>query len=79
MNMTPNELRFDADIEFDPIENEADGGAMQSTFPAKVSLAMAYVPFQRFENLYESDKALDRGTLFACLDLPFYGSGKERR
>ena len=45
----------------------------ESTFPAHVSLAMMYIPFQRFENLYEPEKALERGTLFAELDLPFYG------
>jgi len=48
----------------------------ESTFPAHVSLAMMYVPFQRFQNLYEPDKALTRGTLFADLDLPFYGTRK---
>ncbi len=46
----------------------------ESTFPAHVSLAMAYVPFQRFENLYDDEKALKNGTLFADLNLPFYGS-----
>lgn len=45
----------------------------ESTFPAKVSLAMMYVPFQRFERLYDAEKALERGTLFEELDLPFYG------
>ncbi len=45
----------------------------ESTFPAHVSLAMMYVPFQRFENLYDEEKALARGTLFAELDMPFYG------
>jgi len=52
----------------------------ESTFPAHVSLAMMYVPYQRFENLYEPDKALERGTLFKDLDLPFYGGkgGKNR-
>lgn len=45
-----------------------------STFPAHISLAMMYVPYQRFENLYEPEKALERGTLFADLDMPFYGS-----
>ena len=45
----------------------------ESSFPAHVSLAMMYVPYQRFENLYDEEKALDRGTLFAELDLPFYG------
>ena len=47
------------------------------TFPSRISLAMSYVPYQRFENLYDGEKALARGTLFACLDLPFHG-GKER-
>lgn len=45
----------------------------ESTFPAHVSLAMMYVPFQRFENTYEPEKALERGTLFQELDMPFYG------
>ncbi len=48
----------------------------ESSFPSRVSLAMMYVPYQRFENLYEPEKALERGTLFADLDLPFYGSKK---
>ena len=46
---------------------------VESSFPAHVSLAMAYVHYQRFENLYDEDKALERGTLFKDLDLPFYG------
>lgn len=45
----------------------------ESTFPAKVSLAMMYIPYQRFERLYDEEKALSRGTLFEELDLPFYG------
>ena len=45
----------------------------ESSFPAKVSLAMMYVPYQRFEKLYDEEKALSRGTLFEELDLPFYG------
>ena len=46
---------------------------IESTFPPKVSLAMMYIPFQRFERLYDPEKALERGTLFEELDLPFYG------
>ena len=46
----------------------------ESSFPPHISLAMAYVPFQRFENLYDDEKALNNGTLFADLYLPFYGS-----
>ncbi len=45
----------------------------ESTFPAHVSLAMMYVPYQRFEKLYNDERALERGTLFETLDLPFYG------
>lgn len=37
----------------------------------KLPLAMAYVPMQRFEKLYSSTKALEAGTLFEALDLPY--------
>lgn len=46
----------------------------QSMFPAKISLAMSYVPDQPFENLYDETTALSRGTLFRSLDFPFYGA-----
>lgn len=36
-------------------------------------LAMAYVPYQKFENLNEPCKALEQGTLFRELYMPFYG------
>lgn len=42
-------------------------------------LAMAYVPMQRFENLYSLDEALCAGTLFKDLDKPFLGSKAERK
>lgn len=38
-------------------------------------LAMAYVPWQKWENIYSSDKGFKRGTIFADLDKPFYGRG----
>lgn len=37
----------------------------------KQVLAMAYVPTQDWNNLYDPCKALKRGTLFAPLDKPF--------
>ncbi len=41
-------------------------------------LAMAYVPMQKFENLYGLDEALCAGTLFKDLDKPFFGrAGKK--
>lgn len=42
-------------------------------------LAMVYAPSQTFQNLYEPDEALSRGTLFAELDLPFEGRSVTRR
>lgn len=36
-------------------------------------LAMAYVPWQRWNQTYELDKALMCGTLFPELNKPFYG------
>ncbi|WMJ85336.1 spore coat associated protein CotJA [Anaerocolumna sp. MB42-C2] len=43
--------------------------------PASPSLAMAYVPIQKFRDLYDINYALQVGTLFKELDLPFYGIG----
>ncbi|MBE5960748.1 MAG: spore coat associated protein CotJA [Lachnospiraceae bacterium] len=37
------------------------------------SLAMAYVPWQPFQNVYEDAEAHDIGTIFADLNLDFYG------
>lgn len=36
-------------------------------------LAMVYAPLQVFRNLYDMDTALQKGTMFAELDLPFMG------
>lgn len=39
-------------------------------------LAMCYVPWQVFRNLYENEfVALERGTIFKELDLDWYGRG----
>ena len=47
-------------------------------FPPQVSLAMLYVPYQRWDKLYSEEEALERGTLFRALDLPFLGGRKTR-
>ena len=39
-------------------------------------LAMSYVPFQQWNTTYPLAKALERGTLFPGLDLPFKGGMK---
>ena len=38
-----------------------------------VPLAMAYVPMQRFEDIYDVDQAFCAGTLFCDLNKPFLG------
>ncbi len=45
----------------------------QDIFPQQIALAMAYVPMQRFENLYDEKDGFYVGTVFASLDLPFKG------
>ena len=42
-----------------------------SVFPARTPLAMAYVPSQEFEDLYDASAALENGTLFKILNFPF--------
>lgn len=46
---------------------------MSDPFCADVPLAMAYVPMQKWQKLYDPDVALERGTLFLELDKPFIG------
>lgn len=38
-------------------------------------IAMAYVPWQEWKNIYAAEKALCRGTIFEELDKPFLGKG----
>ncbi len=47
-------------------------------FPQKTPLAMAYVPFQQWGEVYNSDQAFNSGTLFPELDLPFERGGESK-
>lgn len=38
-------------------------------------LAMAYVPWQQWQNIYEICQGFQRGTIFEDLDKPFHGRG----
>lgn len=38
-------------------------------------LAMAYVPWQKWQNLYDAEKGFCNGTIFQELNLPFQGIG----
>ena len=40
-------------------------------------LAMVYAPYQLFRDIYTEEVALNRGTMFAELDLPFEGDKKK--
>ena len=42
-------------------------------------LAMAYIPLQRWEDIYDTQTAFDRGTIVRALDKPFTGKGAERK
>lgn len=43
------------------------------SFPERTPLAMAYVPYQNWEETYAENVALAKGTIFPSLDLPFLG------
>ena len=42
-------------------------------FPQHTPIAMAYVPYQQWEKLYDDAVAISRGTIFPSLDKPFIG------
>ena len=52
---------------------ENGGPTALQAFPGRLSLAMAYVPTQRFGCLYEPETGFERGTIYKQLDLPFLG------
>ena len=54
-------------------ERRPGNGGDISRFPKNMPLAMAYVPFQQWGQVYDDSEALDKGTLFPELDLPFTG------
>lgn len=45
----------------------------KTPFPEDPALAIAYVRWQEFHNVYEPEEAYVHGTIFPCLDKPFYG------
>ena len=51
---------------------EGDKNCRDTDFE-KWALAMAYVPWQSWETPFEPDTALEHGSLFSALVLPFEG------
>lgn len=63
---------------FDMIRSRKMPGSSGETigrFPADTPVGMAYVPYQIWEDPYETDTALEAGTLFSSLDYPLEDGG----
>ena len=46
------------------------------TFPDDIALAMAYIPWQELQDVYEPETALKNGILFPELNKPFKAGGR---
>ena len=55
------------------MNNTTNTNVNKSLFPDETPIGMCYVPFQQWETPYAENVALERGTMFPSLDLPFYG------
>ncbi len=53
------------------LDNMTVPASPQGVFPAKLSLAMAYVPYQTWEEPMAPSDALRAGTVFPSLCMPF--------
>lgn len=61
------------------ITGNMGNSVQESVFPTETPLAMAYVPFQKWEEPYAPNEALAAGTIFPSLDLPFEGSKSRKK
>lgn len=55
----------------------ADGGLLpqpKTAFPAETPLAMAYVPYQMWDAVYDAEEGIAQGSMFPSLVKPFYGA-----
>lgn len=59
----------------DRSRNAMNKPSLKKTFPAETPLAMAYVPFQQLNEVYDAENALKNGTLFPELNFPFLNGG----
>lgn len=48
----------------------------RSMLPYNPVVAMAYIPFQQWNEVYSAEKGLSAGTMFPCLNLPFVGCSR---
>lgn len=54
-------------------KNRMERNDRNSENERRMPLGISYVPWQEFSKMYEPMKALERGTAFPELDLPFCG------
>ena len=47
--------------------------ACKDIFLDNVPLGMGYIPWQRWDSVYDLNRSLSAGTIFPCLDKPFLG------
>ena len=53
---------------------DCDKTSSLNTDPLRgMPLGMGYVPWQEWRNTYPVNEGLANGTIFPCLNLPFYG------
>ncbi len=50
----------------------------EGRFPKETPNAMSYVPFQEWEKTYPENKALEIGTIFPSLNLPYVQGGAKQ-
>ncbi|OGO87570.1 MAG: hypothetical protein A2Y15_02220 [Clostridiales bacterium GWF2_36_10] len=66
-------MEYEPSLEVVPVVEMMENIKEEFLFPQRISLAMAYVPYQPFNNLYDPETSLKRGTIFKALDMPFMG------
>ena len=63
-----------------PVTTSASASCNKVCSPTEIrqpmALAMAYVPWQRWQETYPLEEGFHRGTIFPELDLPFEGKRK---
>ena len=62
-------LRMRSDLPTPPVPDKDPHGE-------PIVLAMSYVPTQKWQELYEPEEGLPRGSVFRQLDLPFEGGAQ---
>lgn len=51
---------------------------VKGRFPKDTPIGMMYVPYQKWEEPYDTELAHSRGTIFPSLDLPFIGKEADK-